>query len=136
MIVFILAIFNYNSFQDYLVSHLYQEESSRDRAARKMKIKDHDEQKKFDLQKYPGKKLQLDKVNCLCQIIYDICFCCCKRRPKHYKLFEQGRAELAKDLDIVNLLQRIRQFNNHVQLKVKLDYNESKWIENNKAKKL
>ena len=60
---FIFVVFNYHTFEDYLVSHLYKSETSRDRAARRMK--DENEQRSLNLQKYPGDDLELGKLNCL-----------------------------------------------------------------------
>ena len=131
---FIFVVFNYHTFEDYLVSHLYKSETSRDRAARRMK--NGSEQRSLNLQKYPGNDLEPDKVNCLYQRFHDACSCCCSRRSKHYKLFEKGREDLENEIDIVEFLKNFRMLRKHVDLKAKLHFDEKKYVENNRFHKL
>ena len=135
MLTFVFAVFNYHTFQDYLVSNLYREETKRDKIARKMKTRTDD--KNFYLQKFEGHDLQTDKLNCLRQRIHDTNWlCCCKKKSKHYKLFEKGRKDLAQEIDIVKFLQSYRLLRKHVELKAKLEYEEKKYVENNRFTKL
>ncbi len=61
---FVFGIFNYHTFEDYLVSHLYRAESKRDRISGVgMKIDDQSEELYY--KKHEGIKLNHKKMNCL-----------------------------------------------------------------------
>ena len=60
---------------------------------------------------------------------------CCKK-SKHYRLFEKGREDLEDEIDIVKFLQNFRLLRKHVDLKVKLKFDERKYVENNRFQKL
>ena len=77
------------------------------------------------------------KVNCLFKRINDSSFlCCCRRRDKHYRLFERGRKKLESEIEIVNVIQGLRLLKKHVDLKIKLNYDEKRYVENNRFTKL
>ena len=136
ILTFIFTLFNYHTFQDYLVSSLYREETQKDKAARRAKGADVD--KSLHLQKFEGHDLQPDKVNCLMQRIHDSdwAICCCKRKSKHYKLLEKGRKNFENEIDIVQFIQNFRMLIKHVELKLKLDHDEKRYVENNRFHKL
>ena len=58
---FICGIFNYHTFEDYLVSQLYRSETAKDRFSKSKYGNEED----LYLKKQEGRKLELDKVNCL-----------------------------------------------------------------------
>ena len=55
---------------------------------------------------------------------------------KNYRLFEKGRDELEKEIDIANFIQQFRLLQRIVLLKLKLTYEEKTFVENNRFTKL
>ena len=58
--------------------------------------------------------------------------CFWRRKPKQYKLLELGRKNLEAEIDIVKFLQNLRLLRKQVELKLKLNHEERRYVENNR----
>ena len=103
---FIYGIFKYHTFDDYMVSALYRQESKIERMSKKAPQVSIDEKAEADMyyQKHEGSQLKTGKVNCLIQRIHD-CGCSRFKKSTQERLFEKGRDLLENETDIANFLQ-------------------------------
>ena len=85
---FMTALFNYNTFEDYLVRKLYRRETQKDKISRKLGIDSAAETIK--LQKSEGRRLEPHDANCLIRRLRDMGLKrCCGR-----KLFKKTSNDL------------------------------------------
>ena len=137
---FLTLIFNKNKFENFMVSKLYRSETKKDKTSRKSKGKgtSFDEEDLY-LQKDEGNKLDLSKPSCFKQWWYDIGlppFIKWLKRSKEQRLFAKGRNYLEKETDIVDFMQQFRILQKTVALKLKLNFEEKKFVENNRFPKI
>ena len=68
----VIALFNYNKFENYLVSQLYRGETKKDKTSRKTSAKEMDiDEEDLYLQKEEGDRLDPSKPSCFKQRWYD-----------------------------------------------------------------